>query len=69
MDQEVCKNDASILLPKRDDPKTDQPPHIVPGKTSIRSAIPQSLYDQAKKQGWTVIGIKTDWKRIFAFEQ
>ena len=30
---------------------------------------PQSLYDQAKKQGWTVIGLKTDRKRIFAFEQ
>ena len=29
----------------------------------------QALYDQAKKQGWTVISMKNDWKRIFAFEQ
>jgi phosphoglycolate phosphatase-like HAD superfamily hydrolase len=29
----------------------------------------QALYDEAKKQGWTVISMKTDWKRIFAFEQ
>jgi len=29
----------------------------------------QGLYDQAKKQGWTVISMKNDWKRIFAFEQ
>jgi hypothetical protein len=29
----------------------------------------QALYDQAKKKGWTVISMKSDWKRIFAFEQ
>jgi phosphoglycolate phosphatase-like HAD superfamily hydrolase len=29
----------------------------------------QSLYDEAKKQGWVVISMKKDWKRIFAFEQ
>ena len=29
----------------------------------------QALYDQAKKQGWTVISMKIDWKRIFPFEQ
>ena len=28
----------------------------------------QTLYDQAKKQGWTVISMKDDWKRVFAFE-
>ena len=28
----------------------------------------QALYDEAKKQGWTVISMKNDWKRIFAFE-
>ena len=28
----------------------------------------QALYDQAKKQGWTVISMKDDWKKIFAFE-
>ncbi len=30
--------------------------------------FPQALYDQAKKQGWTVISIKNDWKKVFAFE-
>jgi phosphoglycolate phosphatase-like HAD superfamily hydrolase len=29
----------------------------------------QALYDEAKKQGWFVISMKNDWKRIFAFEQ
>ena len=29
----------------------------------------QALYDEAKQQGWVVISMKTDWKRIFAFDQ
>jgi hypothetical protein len=28
----------------------------------------QGLYDEAKKDGWNVISMKNDWKRIFAFE-
>jgi phosphoglycolate phosphatase-like HAD superfamily hydrolase len=28
----------------------------------------QALYDEAKKNGWFVISMKNDWKRIFAFE-
>jgi hypothetical protein len=28
----------------------------------------QALYDEAKRDRWTVISIKSDWKRIFAFE-
>jgi hypothetical protein len=28
----------------------------------------QALYDEAKKDGWTVISMKNEWKRIFAFE-
>ena len=31
-------------------------------------AFPQPLSDEAKKQGWVVISMKNDWKRIFAFE-
>lgn len=29
----------------------------------------QALYDQAKKDGWVVISVKDDWKRVFAFDQ
>ena len=29
--------------------------------------MPQALYDEAKKQGWVVVSMKDDWKRIFAF--
>jgi phosphoglycolate phosphatase-like HAD superfamily hydrolase len=28
----------------------------------------QALYDEAKKDGWVVISMKDDWKRIFSFE-
>ena len=32
-------------------------------------AFTQALYDQAQKGGWTVVSMKDDWKRIFAFEK
>jgi phosphoglycolate phosphatase-like HAD superfamily hydrolase len=32
-------------------------------------AFTQSLYDEAKKQGWVVISMRTDWKKIFAFDR
>jgi hypothetical protein len=28
----------------------------------------QELHDEAEKQGWTVIRMKSDWKRIFSFD-
>ena len=28
----------------------------------------QALYDEAHKQGWIVISMKSDWRRIFSFE-
>jgi hypothetical protein len=31
-------------------------------------AFPHALYDQAQRQGWTVISMKRDWRRVFAFE-
>ncbi len=30
--------------------------------------FPQELYDQAIKDGWFVVSMKNDWKRIFAFD-
>src|SRR6266566_1813504 len=32
-------------------------------------AFTQALHDEAKKDGWTVVSMKDDWKRIFAFEK
>jgi phosphoglycolate phosphatase-like HAD superfamily hydrolase len=28
----------------------------------------QELYDEARKDGWIVVSMKNDWKRVFAFE-
>jgi phosphoglycolate phosphatase-like HAD superfamily hydrolase len=30
--------------------------------------FPPALYDEAKRDGWTIISMKNDWKRIFAFD-
>ena len=30
--------------------------------------ISPGLYDLAMKDGWIVVSMKNDWKRIFAFE-
>jgi len=32
-------------------------------------AFTQALYEQAKKEGWTVASMKNDWSQIFPFEQ
>ena len=32
-------------------------------------AFPQALYDQAKKEGWTVASMKNDWSQVFPLEQ
>ena len=37
------------------------------GPTHV-GAFTQALYDEATKKQWTVISMKNDWKRIFAFE-
>jgi len=31
-------------------------------------AFTQALYDQSQKDGWTVVSMKNDWNRTFAFE-
>jgi phosphoglycolate phosphatase-like HAD superfamily hydrolase len=36
-------------------------------KTKV-GTFTQALYDEAKKDGWIVISMKKDWKRIFGFD-
>jgi len=31
--------------------------------------FPPALYDEAQKQGWIVISMKNDWRKIFSFEE
>jgi len=28
----------------------------------------QELHDQARRQGWIVISIRNDWRRLFSFD-
>jgi hypothetical protein len=35
--------------------------------TSV-GTLSQAMYDMAKQQGWAIISMKNDWKRIFPFE-
>lgn len=30
--------------------------------------LSQAMYDMAKRQGWTIISIKNDWRRVFPFD-
>ena len=58
------------MLVLHDDAKREYaygPAHGLPD--SKIGTFTQALYDQAKKQGWTVISMKDDWKHIFAWEQ
>jgi hypothetical protein len=38
------------------------------GPKSKVGNFPDALMTEAKKNGWTVISMKNDWKKIFAFE-
>jgi phosphoglycolate phosphatase-like HAD superfamily hydrolase len=38
------------------------------GAESHIGTFPDTLMAEAKKRGWTVISMRNDWKRIFAFE-
>jgi hypothetical protein len=31
--------------------------------------FPQTLYDEARKHGWTFISMKNDWNQVFSFER
>jgi hypothetical protein len=43
------------------------PAHGLPD-TKVGTFAP-ALSDEAKRNGWMVISMKNDWKRIFPFEQ
>jgi phosphoserine phosphatase len=58
-----------IMLVLHDDGKREYaygPAQGLPD-TKVGTFTP-ALYDEAKKKSWTVISMKNDWKRVFAFE-
>lgn len=57
------------MLVLHDDAKREYAYGPAQGLPDTRVGVfPQKLYDDAKKKGWTVVSMKDDWKRIFAFE-
>jgi len=57
------------LLVLHDDPVREYAYGPAEGLPDTRVGIfTQALYDEAKKDGWQIISMKTDWKRIFPFD-
>jgi hypothetical protein len=57
------------LLVLHDDAKREYAYGPVNGLPATKvGAFTQTLHDQARKQGWVVVSIKNDWRRVFAFE-
>lgn len=58
-----------MMLVMHDDAKREYAYGPAQGLPNTKvGALSQKLYDEAKKKGWTVISMKDDWKKIFAFE-
>jgi hypothetical protein len=57
------------LLVLHDDAKREYAYGPAQGLPATKVGIfTQELYDEAKKDGWIVISMKDDWKKIFAFD-
>jgi phosphoglycolate phosphatase-like HAD superfamily hydrolase len=54
-----------MMLVSHDDDKRE----YAYGAKSKVGTFPEALMAQAKKNGWGVISIRNDWKKIFAFEK
>ncbi len=74
-DQQMCEYTKAgdgarlAMLVLHDDAKREYAYGPAQGLPDTRvGTFTQALYDEAKKDGWIVISMKNDWKRIFAFE-
>jgi phosphoglycolate phosphatase-like HAD superfamily hydrolase len=57
------------LLVLHDDPLREYAYGPAAGFPDTRvGAMPQALYDQARRQGWIVVSMKAEWKHVFAFD-
>ena len=58
-----------MMLVLHDDAKREYAYGPAQGLPDTRvGTFTQALYDEAKKDGWTIISMRNDWKRVFAFE-
>jgi len=61
---------SSMMLVLHDDAQREYAYGPAAGLPDTKvGTFPQSLLDGAKRNGWSVISVKNDWKRIFAFEE
>jgi hypothetical protein len=59
-----------MLLVLHDDASREYPYGPAMGLPDVKlGAFTPALYEQTKKDGWTVVSMKGDWKQVFAFEQ
>jgi hypothetical protein len=64
---QACGGDSLEMLVLHDDAAREYAYGPAGGLPFSRvGTFPQTLYDEAKARGWTVISMKNDWKRIFA---
>jgi phosphoglycolate phosphatase-like HAD superfamily hydrolase len=57
------------MLVLHDDPEREYAYGPANGLPATRVGVfPQELHDEAKRNSWIVISMKSDWKRIFQFE-
>jgi phosphoglycolate phosphatase-like HAD superfamily hydrolase len=58
-----------MMMVLHDDPTREYAYGPAQGLPSSRVGnFPQALYEEAQQRDWLVIHMKTDWKRVFAFE-
>ena len=61
---------ALMMLVLHDDPTREYGYSPAEGLPDTKvGTFTQSLYDEAKTKGWSIISMKHDWKRIFASEK
>jgi phosphoglycolate phosphatase-like HAD superfamily hydrolase len=57
------------LLVLHDDPTREYAYGPAAGLPDTRvGTLPQALTDQARRQGWVVVSMKAEWRRVFAFD-
>ena len=58
-----------MMLVLHDDAQREYAYGPAPGLADTKvGTFTQALYDEAKKDSCTIISMKNDWKRIFAFD-
>ena len=59
-----------MMLVLHDDPTSEYAYGPAQGLPNTKvGTFTEQLYEEAKKNGWTVISMKHDWKRLFPFDE